>query len=308
MSSKHIPDKDFSVIENGTLRDKTLSVNARFLYCILTTFKNWETGTCFPSRTVLAELLGVGQPTLTLAMTELKESGLLVVTSRFREDGSQASNLFTLKLRGTREKRQEETPPIETIPHPPIETIPLELDKEELDKDKELRSTERLASLAAAASSTPQPKKPRKRVLPPPRDELFKKGFPDTPDLPPALVAKPVDKWHCNDFLAYHQFLWRQAITAYPRPSDEPKHRVQFKTWITARGGEEVKTTLDYVFRHWDKIQLRYKALKSALPDVEVLFGWRTAFAKDAANPGAQFPGVQFNKKYDRPIGQEIEI
>ena len=65
------------------------------LYTILSKYKNAK-GDCFPSRRTLSEKGGFSISTYTKYIKELIKKGLIKVKARWRANGSQTSNLFSV--------------------------------------------------------------------------------------------------------------------------------------------------------------------------------------------------------------------
>ena len=68
------------------------------LYTILSKYKNAK-GDCFPSRRTLSEKGGFSISTYTKYIKELIKKGLIKVKARWRANGSQTSNLFSVANR-----------------------------------------------------------------------------------------------------------------------------------------------------------------------------------------------------------------
>lgn len=66
------------------------------IYCALASYVDWETGVCWPSRTTIAELLGVSVSTVDRALTRLAASGVIKIEKRTTKVGDRDSNLYRL--------------------------------------------------------------------------------------------------------------------------------------------------------------------------------------------------------------------
>ena len=86
------------MIDNDILREASLSRNARFLYVVLSSFANNETGECFPSRSELARLMGYSKAaSVDPYLAELVDARLISVEHRVTDKGDPTSNLYTVK-------------------------------------------------------------------------------------------------------------------------------------------------------------------------------------------------------------------
>lgn len=78
---------------------KSASGSALSVYAILAArWADRDENTCFPSRSTIAEELGVSVKTVDRAVKELTEIGALEVSSRYNDDGYQTSNFYRLAM------------------------------------------------------------------------------------------------------------------------------------------------------------------------------------------------------------------
>lgn len=73
-----------------------IGVSAFAVYAILCRLADNESQDCFPSTTYLCGKTGLTPPTVRKAVKSLIDSGMIQVEQRYRDDGSQTSNLITL--------------------------------------------------------------------------------------------------------------------------------------------------------------------------------------------------------------------
>ena len=62
--------RKFGIVDTEVIQDPSLSTTAKAVYSLLATFAN-RNRTCYPSITLLAELLGVNRRTVERSITEL---------------------------------------------------------------------------------------------------------------------------------------------------------------------------------------------------------------------------------------------
>lgn len=112
-----------------------ISAVAKILYLHLGLHADWETGECFPSRKRLAELCGCSESTIKRALKELEEVEAIRRSARWRDDGSQASNLYIIVTAVPPSQTSMVTPRGLTVEPPPgtpvtpLEREPLELEQ-----------------------------------------------------------------------------------------------------------------------------------------------------------------------------------
>ena len=75
--------------------DDALGHRAKAVYLYLRDRSDAE-GKCWPGIKTIAADLGLSRSTVKRALSDLERSGYLERTSRFRENGSHTSNLYTL--------------------------------------------------------------------------------------------------------------------------------------------------------------------------------------------------------------------
>ena len=73
-----------------------VSGNSVKLYCVLRSYADRDSETCFPSRTTLMRRCQVTQPTLSKMMNELVDAGALTVERRGLLSGGYTSNFYTI--------------------------------------------------------------------------------------------------------------------------------------------------------------------------------------------------------------------
>lgn len=93
------------------------STVTRFLLRELADFHRGDHETVWPSRRVLAEMMDVTERTVTRHLRLLESEGLIETTSEFRDNGSQTSNRYSLRL----------TPPVTSDTPPLSPATPLEV-------------------------------------------------------------------------------------------------------------------------------------------------------------------------------------
>ncbi len=85
---------------------------------------NQSTGECFPSHKRLAELCEMTDRSVRLHLDQLAEAGLIAVVNRTRDNGSQTSNSYHLKMRMEDDGRKIFPTPPENISTPPVQIFP----------------------------------------------------------------------------------------------------------------------------------------------------------------------------------------
>ena len=85
---------------------------------------NQSTGECFPSHKRLAELCEMTDRSVRLHLDQLAEAGLISVVKRTRDNGSQTSNSYHLKMRTEDDGRKIFPTPPENISTPPVQIFP----------------------------------------------------------------------------------------------------------------------------------------------------------------------------------------
>ena len=87
-------DVYFAIIPEWVLH-ANISANAVRLYCILNRYANSQ-GKAWPSRTSIAEKMGVSKATIDRAKEELEAIGAISIDKRISPNGDPTSNLYTL--------------------------------------------------------------------------------------------------------------------------------------------------------------------------------------------------------------------
>lgn len=85
----------FGVVTSDVALDPRISATAKALYLVLAVFRNRETDECYPSNGYLAKALGLSERTVTRALTELVDSGVIERVPQFR-DGRQVNSMTRL--------------------------------------------------------------------------------------------------------------------------------------------------------------------------------------------------------------------
>ncbi len=80
----------------STIYDAGLSHRAKVVYMYLRDRANAQ-GQCYPSVRTIGRELGLSRSTVKRALAELVRSGRLTKEPRFRENGSNSSNLYSLR-------------------------------------------------------------------------------------------------------------------------------------------------------------------------------------------------------------------
>lgn len=86
----------FSIISNR-ISDYRLKPRDYAVYCCLVKHSD-KNGVCFPSRRLIAEECCVDKKTVDAAIISLEKAGLVKKKKRRRQDGSNTSNAYTVKL------------------------------------------------------------------------------------------------------------------------------------------------------------------------------------------------------------------
>lgn len=83
--------------DNVCFKGSVVSQSAKFVYLCLCKHADNTNQTCFPSLKRIAEIVGKSLSTIKRAIRELCNYGVIERTPRFRKDGGQTSNLYTIK-------------------------------------------------------------------------------------------------------------------------------------------------------------------------------------------------------------------
>ena len=86
----------YFLVDKTVFDNKKVGMYGKLIYAILCKFSNAD-GTCFPSRKTLAKCGGFSVSTYNSYISLLLNEDLLKKISRWRNNGSQTSNLFKLK-------------------------------------------------------------------------------------------------------------------------------------------------------------------------------------------------------------------
>jgi hypothetical protein len=82
--------------DNVCFKGSAVSTSARFVYLCLCKHADNTKQTCFPSLNRIAQIVGKSLSTIKRAVRELCSYGVIKRTARFRKDGGQTSNLYTI--------------------------------------------------------------------------------------------------------------------------------------------------------------------------------------------------------------------
>lgn len=83
----------FTQLPNFILRNADLSANAKVVYALLLSYA-WHSNLCFPGQEKLADHMGTHMSTVSRAMTELEDCGLLEIERR----GQGRTNFYTVNF------------------------------------------------------------------------------------------------------------------------------------------------------------------------------------------------------------------
>ena len=75
--------------------------SGRAVHCLsvlLAKFADRHTNQCWPTRQTIGDLMGCSPSTVDRAIEELREAGIVSTSGRVREDGSQTSNTYSIRL------------------------------------------------------------------------------------------------------------------------------------------------------------------------------------------------------------------
>ena len=86
----------FSIISNR-INDYRLKPRDYAVYCCLVKHSD-KNGVCFPSRRLISEECCIDKKTMDAAIRSLEKAGLVKKKKRRRQDGSNTSNAYTVKL------------------------------------------------------------------------------------------------------------------------------------------------------------------------------------------------------------------
>ena len=87
---------NFFMLSNSIFK-QGLKPREFIVYCCLVKYSD-KNGVCFPSRRLIAEECCVDKKTVDAAIISLEKAGLVKKKKRRRQDGSNTSNAYTVKL------------------------------------------------------------------------------------------------------------------------------------------------------------------------------------------------------------------
>ena len=87
---------NFFMLSNSIFK-QGLKPREFIVYCCLVKHSD-KNGVCFPSRRLIAEECCVDKKTVDAAVRSLEKAGLVKKKKRLRQDGSNTSNAYTVKL------------------------------------------------------------------------------------------------------------------------------------------------------------------------------------------------------------------
>ena len=87
---------NFFMLSNSIFK-QCLKPREFMVYCCLVKHSD-KNGICFPSRRLIAEECCIDKKTVDAAIISLEKSGLVKKKKRRRQDGSNTSNAYTVKL------------------------------------------------------------------------------------------------------------------------------------------------------------------------------------------------------------------
>ncbi|MDO4364587.1 MAG: helix-turn-helix domain-containing protein [Clostridia bacterium] len=87
---------NFLMLSNSIFK-QGLKPREFIVYCCLVKHSD-KNGVCFPSRRLIAEECCVDKKTVDAAILNLEKTGLVKKKKRRRQDGSNTSNVYTVKL------------------------------------------------------------------------------------------------------------------------------------------------------------------------------------------------------------------
>lgn len=87
---------NFFMLSNSIFK-QGLKPREFIVYCCLVKHSD-KNGVCFPSRRLIAEECCIDKKTVDAAIISLEKSGLVKKKKRRRQDGSNTSNAYTVKL------------------------------------------------------------------------------------------------------------------------------------------------------------------------------------------------------------------
>lgn len=94
MSNQTVNDNQdfwFAKVDTDVVKDKELSITAKFIFTVLCTFADKDKRGCWPSNEKVAEAAGVSKSTVIRACKELEARGVIARSDRFKEGGQISS-------------------------------------------------------------------------------------------------------------------------------------------------------------------------------------------------------------------------
>jgi Helix-turn-helix domain len=113
---QHPARPKFGTVVTRVMRDPSLSMSAKALYCLLCTYADGERS-CWPSNETLGEQLGVTDRSIRTLMNELVTAGIVMREARYVE-GRQSTSVTHL-VDVTSDREEVEFPPEEEALFPP---------------------------------------------------------------------------------------------------------------------------------------------------------------------------------------------
>jgi len=86
-----------SIIPSRAISDTNLTATQLRVLCAIGSYTSKDQ-TAYPRQATIAELLGISRKTVNQACQKLKDEGYLEIRHQYREDGSQRSNLYYVRL------------------------------------------------------------------------------------------------------------------------------------------------------------------------------------------------------------------
>lgn len=86
-----------SIIPSRAVADTNLTATQLRVLCAIGSYTSKDQ-TAYPRQATIAELLGISRKTVNQACQKLKEEGYLEIRHQYRDDGSQRSNLYYVRL------------------------------------------------------------------------------------------------------------------------------------------------------------------------------------------------------------------
>jgi len=106
------------------MKQRGLKPAAKIVLYWLADHYNQSTGECFPSHKRLAELCEMTDRNVRIQLDQLSEAGLISIVKRTRDNGSQTSNSYQLKMRTDDDGGKIFPTPVENISTPPVRIFP----------------------------------------------------------------------------------------------------------------------------------------------------------------------------------------